>query len=76
MRERRRLAEASAGRYRQARKKEKQVILNEFVAATGFARSYAALVLRNQGRVVEVKRQLRMRGDLGARLQRPGPGPT
>jgi hypothetical protein len=49
MKERRRLAEATAGRYRKASKKEKQTILNEFVEATGFARSYGALVLRNQG---------------------------
>lgn len=76
MRERRRLAEATAGRYRKARKKDKRVILNEFVEATGFARSYAALVLRNQGRVVEVEKKVRVRGDLGERLRRPGRGPT
>ena len=76
MKERKRLAEATAGRYRQARKKEKKTILNEFVAATGFARSYAAQVLRNQGRVVQVKPKLRVRGDVGKRLQRPGRGPT
>ena len=78
MKERRRLAEAMAGRYRKARKKDKRTILNEFVEATGFARSYAALVLRNQGRVVEVEKKLRVRGDLGERLRlrRPGRGPT
>jgi hypothetical protein len=76
MKERRRLAEATAGRYRKASKKEKKTILNEFVEATGFARSYAALVLRNQGRVVQVKPQLRVRGEVGARLKRPGRGST
>lgn len=76
MKERKRLAEATAGRYRKAGKKEKGVILNEFVALTGFARSYAALVLRNQGRVVAVNRQLRVRGDVGKKLPRPGRGPT
>jgi len=76
MKERRRLAEATAGRYRKARKKEKKQILDEFVESTGFARSYAALVLRNQGRVVEVQKKLRVRGDVGARLRRPGRGPT
>lgn len=64
------------GRYRKARKKEKQTILNEFVEATGFARSYGALVLRNQGRVVQVKQKLRVRGDVGERLKRPGRGLT
>lgn len=76
MKERKRLAEATAGRYRKAGKKEKGVILNEFVESTGFARSYAALVLRNQGRVVQVNRKLRVRGDVGKKLPRPGRGPT
>jgi hypothetical protein len=76
MKERKRIAEATAGRYRQARKKERGAILNEFVELTGFARSYAALVLRNQGRVVQVNRKLRVRGDVGKRLPRRGRGPT
>jgi hypothetical protein len=76
MKERKRIAEATAGRYRKARKKEKGVILNEFVELTGFARSYAAMVLRNQGRIVPVSRKLRVRGDVGKKLPRPGRGPT
>jgi hypothetical protein len=76
MKERKRIAEASGGRYRKAGKKEKGAILDEFVELTGFARSYAALVLRNQGRVVQVNRKLRVRGDVGQKLPRPGRGPT
>jgi hypothetical protein len=76
MKERKRIAVATAGRYRKAGKKEKGVILNEFVKLTGFARSYAAQVLRNQGRVVQVNRKLRVRGDVGKKLPRPGRGPT
>lgn len=76
MKERKRIAEATAGRYRKAGKKEKGVILNEFVELTGFARSYAALVLRNQGRVVVVSRKLRVRGDVGKKLPRRGRRPT
>lgn len=76
MKERKRIAEATAGRYRKAGKKEKGAILNEFVELTGFARSYAALVLRNQGRVVPVNRKLRVRGDVGKRLARRGRGRT
>jgi len=76
MKERKRIAEATAGRYRKADKKEKGVILTEFVELTGFARSYAALVLRNQGRVVTVNRKLRVRGDVGKKLPRRGRGPT
>lgn len=76
MKERKRIAEATAGRYRKAGKKEKGVILTEFVELTGFARSYAALVLRNQGRIVQVNRQLRVRGDVSKQLPRRGRGPT
>src|SRR2546428_12853909 len=75
MKERKRIAEATAGRYRRARKKKKTGILNEFVELTGFARSYAAMVLRNHGRVVTVNPQLRARGDLGKKLRRPGRRP-
>jgi hypothetical protein len=46
------------------------------VELTGFARSYAAMVLRNQGRVVAVNRKLRVRGDVGKKLPRRGRGPT
>lgn len=75
MKERKRIAEATAGRYRRERKREKTAILNEFVELTGFARSYAALVLRNHGRVVQVNPQLRVRGDVGKKLRRPGRRP-
>ncbi len=75
MKERKRIAEATAGRYRRERKREKTAILNEFVELTGFARSYAALVLRNHGRVVQANPQLRVRGDVGKKLRRPGRRP-
>lgn len=70
MRERKRLADVTAGRYRQARKKDKGAILNEFVEVSGYTRSYARLVLRNHGRVVAVKRQVQVRGDVGKRVKR------
>src|SRR5258708_27701038 len=75
MTERKRIAEATAGRYRRERKREKTAILNEFVELTGFARSYAALVLRNHGRVVQVNLKLRVRGDVGKKRRRPGRRP-
>ena len=75
MKERKRIAEATAGRYRRERKREKTAILNEFVELTGFARSYAALVLRNHGRVVQVNPKLRVGGDVGKKLRRPGRRP-
>ena len=70
MKERKRVAEQTAGRYRQARKKEKAVILNEFVELTGYTRSYARLVLRNHGRVVQVSTKVRVRGTVGQRAPR------
>ena len=76
MKERKRIAEATAGRYRKAGKKDKGAILDEFVKLSGFARSYGALVLRHQGRIVQVSRKLRVRGDVGKKLSRPGRGPT
>src|SRR6266403_2612503 len=75
MKERKRIAEATAGRYRRARKKEKTGILNEFVELTGCARSYAAMMLRNHGRVIRVSPKLRVRGDVGQKRSRPGRRP-
>jgi len=43
---RRELLAATAGRYQKASKKEKQTILNEFTAATGYHRKYAIGLLR------------------------------
>src|SRR3989442_13748248 len=75
MKERKRVAAATAGRYRRERKREKTGILNEFVELTGFARSYAAMGLRNHGRAVTVNPKLRGRGDVGKKLRRPGRRP-
>lgn len=70
MKERKRVAELTAGRYRRVGKKEKGAILDEFVELTGYGRSYARLVLRNHGRVVQVSQQLRVRGDVGKKAAR------
>lgn len=70
MKEKKWVADMSARRYRQARQKEKTVILNEFVQVTGYGRSYARLVLRNQGRVVQVSRQVRVRGNVEKQTRR------
>lgn len=50
MRSRQELAVAVAIRYRSAARAEKSLILNGFVADTGYTRAYGALVLRNSGR--------------------------
>jgi hypothetical protein len=48
---RRELLAATATRYQQARKKEKQNILDEFIAATGYHRKYAIGLLNDFGPV-------------------------
>ena len=47
MKSRKELSQAVARRYRKANRKGKTRILDEFVAATGYNRSYAAMLLRN-----------------------------
>ena len=52
MRAKQELTTTVAQRYRSASRAEKSMILNDFVADTGYNRAYAALVLRNCGRRV------------------------
>src|SRR6266705_1958951 len=75
MKERKRIAEATAGRYRRARKKEKTAILNEFVELTEFGRSYAAMVLRKVWRIMDYicgKRLAPVLAEIVERLERRG----
>ncbi|MCR9144593.1 MAG: ISNCY family transposase, partial [bacterium] len=46
MNERRTLAKVFAEKYRRARKKDKGILLDEFVELTGYNRSYATRALR------------------------------
>jgi Integrase core domain. len=57
-------------RYRKARKKEKQQILDEFCATTGYSRGYARFVLRNHGREVWLRGKRIVIGDRHQRQQR------
>jgi hypothetical protein len=50
MAERSAVVKATARRYQQGRKKEKQKILDELVELTGYNRCYARRVLRKQGK--------------------------
>ena len=52
MSEKKAITKEVARRYRKARKKEKGGILDEFVATTGYNRSYASWVLSNWGREI------------------------
>lgn len=62
MAERRTVTKAMAAGYRRASKKEKREILDRFVEATGYRRTYAALLLRNHGRSVEAAPGVRLEG--------------
>ena len=48
---------ATAGQYRGASKKEKGVILEQFVNTTGYSRWYARFVLRHEGRRLQPDKQ-------------------
>lgn len=54
MKERRAVTKGLASQYQRGSKKERGEILDRFVEATGFNRSYAAGLLRNHGKRVEV----------------------
>ena len=57
MSEKKAITKEVARRYRKAKKKDKSGILDEFVATTGYNRSYASWVLSNWGR--EISRRLK-----------------
>ncbi len=70
MAERRTVTKATCERYRKATKKEKGVILGEFVALTGYTRCYARWLLRNHGRRVEIRPGVILEGDARKRPRR------
>jgi len=45
-----------AARYRKARKKDKNTILNEFTQLTGYNRCYAAFLLRSKGKKLRINK--------------------
>jgi len=67
MKERRAVTKALASRYQRGSKKERSAILNEFVASTGYNRSYAAGLLRNHGKRVEVSPGVVVEGSVRAK---------
>jgi hypothetical protein len=70
MKGRKELAEVTASRYRKAGKKEKKVILDEFVQATGLTRWYSSWVLRNHGKLVRVTPGLKLVGDVTRKIKK------
>ncbi len=55
MKEKKAVTKEVARRYQRASKKQKGVILNEFIALTGYNRSYASHVLRNLGKRIFIR---------------------
>jgi hypothetical protein len=70
MRERQSVTREVAGRYQKARKKQKGVILNEFVTTTGYGRCYASYVLRSHGKKVWVSKDMVVVGDMTKKATR------
>jgi hypothetical protein len=57
MKARQEVTKATAGQYRGASKKEKGRILDQFVSTTGYSRWYARLVLRHEGRRLQIDKR-------------------
>ena len=67
MGERRSLVRENASRYQRAGKKEKRIILDEFVRSTGYHRTYASYLLSHHGKRVVVARKTTIVGDIRKR---------
>jgi hypothetical protein len=64
MTERKKATAVVAARYQKARKKEKRIILDEFIKLTGYGRRYASYVLRCQGGEVRINKSYVIQGDI------------
>ncbi len=71
MKERKAVTKVLAKQYRQAQKKEKGRILEQYVKVTGYNRHYAAWVLRHHGKQVEFRPGIVFEGTA---QRRPRPG--
>jgi hypothetical protein len=70
MRERKRVTAMIAPRYQRAQKRHKGIMLNEFIALTGYSRCYASYVLRAHGKRVKVSEETIIEGDVRKRAKR------
>ena len=64
VKERKKATAIVAPRYQKGRKKDKGVILNEFIELTGYGRRYASYVLRSHGKKVRINETTVMQGDI------------
>ena len=70
MKERRSVTAVVAERYQKSTKKEKSLILGEYIQLTGYNRSYATFLLRNHGRRMRVNNNTVLVGDCRKRVKR------
>lgn len=70
MGERQSLVRENASRYQRASKKQKRIILDEFVHSTGYHRTYASYLLSHHGKRVVVARKTTIIGDIGKRVRK------
>lgn len=70
MKEKKKLGAVLAPKYQKARKKEKGNILDQFINATQYNRSYAAYVLRSHGKKLWLNTQVAVIGDAKKRVFR------
>lgn len=68
--EKRSATKITAPRYQKATKKHKGIILEEFIALTGYDRCYAAYLLRAHGKKVHVNRRTVLIGDVGKKIRK------
>jgi hypothetical protein len=73
MKDRKIMTKGLAGQYRRARKKEKGVILDQLVEATGYNRHHAAWLLRHHGQRMVLRPRLVVEGDVHQRPRWPRP---
>lgn len=73
MKQRQAVTAVTIQRYRKARKKVKQQILDEFCETTGYCRGYARFILRNHGRQVWRRGKRVVVGEVRNREQRQKP---
>lgn len=67
MQEKKKAIAITAVRYQRSRKKDRGMILNEFVELTGYNRSYCGYVLRSHGKKVWISPQTALIGDIRKR---------
>jgi hypothetical protein len=72
--EKRSAIKITAPRYQKARKKQKGVILDEFIALTGYERDYAASVLRMHGKKVHISKGKVLVADITKTCRKPRQG--